>query len=126
MSDPQPPERAPLGPGAFSLAGRVAIVTGAAVGIGRAIALAFARFGADVGVCDRDDEHLEEVAAAVRAEGRRVTTGVLDVRDTAAVESFVSAVVADHGRLDVVVNNAGGGFASGFLDVSDKGQDALV
>ena len=126
MSDPQPSERAPLGPGAFSLAGRVGIVTGAAVGIGRATALAFARFGADVAICDRDDEHLDEVAAAVRAEGRRVTTGLLDVRDTAAVESFVSAVMADHGRLDVVVNNAGGGFASSFVDVNDKGQDALM
>jgi NAD(P)-dependent dehydrogenase (short-subunit alcohol dehydrogenase family) len=126
MSAPQPADRTPLGPGSFSLAGRVAIVTGAAVGIGRAIALAFARFGADLAVCDRDDEHLEEVVTRVRAEGRRVTSGLLDVRDTAAVESFVSAVVAEHGRLDVVVNNAGGGFASAFADVSDKGQDALM
>jgi NAD(P)-dependent dehydrogenase (short-subunit alcohol dehydrogenase family) len=104
----------------------VAIVTGAAVGIGRAIALAYARFGADVAVCDRDAQHLEEVVAGARAEGARVTSGLIDVRDTAAVETFVAAVHDELGHLDVIVNNAGGGFAAGFADVSDKGQDALI
>jgi NAD(P)-dependent dehydrogenase (short-subunit alcohol dehydrogenase family) len=116
----------PLGPDTFSLAGRVAIVTGAAVGIGRAIALAFGRFGADVAICDRDEEHLTEVATELRASGHRVVTGVIDVRDTAAVQSFVDQVRSEFVRIDVLVNNAGGGFAAGFLDVNDRGQDALM
>jgi NAD(P)-dependent dehydrogenase (short-subunit alcohol dehydrogenase family) len=66
----------------LQLEGRTALVTGASMGIGRGIALAFGRFGADLAVCDRDEEHLDEVAGALRGMGRRVAVGVLDVRDT--------------------------------------------
>lgn len=126
MSASQPPARAPLGPESFSLRGRVAIVTGAAVGIGRGIALAFGRFGADVAICDRDEQNLDEVATELRSRGSRVATGVLDVRDATSVGTFVEQVGLELGRLDVLVNNAGGGFAAAFLDVNDRGQDALV
>ena len=131
MSSPEPSAfdpaaRAPLGPGSFSLAGRVAIVTGAAVGIGRAIALAFGRFGADLAICDRDEQDLEDVAIELDGLGRRVVTGLLDVRDASAVDAFVAGIGVELGRLDIMVNNAGGGFASAFLDVNDRGQDALV
>jgi 3-oxoacyl-[acyl-carrier protein] reductase len=122
----QPDDRAPLRPDSFSLEGRVAVVTGAAVGIGRGTALAFGRFGADLAICDRDEEHLDEVAAELRGSGRRVVSGVLDVRDTASVQSFMDRVGAELDRVDVLVNNAGGGFAAGFLEVNDRGQDALV
>src|SRR3954451_10535760 len=74
-----------LGPDATRLDGTVAIVTGAAVGIGRASALALAAFGADVAICDRDEENLGTCGAAIEALGRRVETGVLDVRDGDAV-----------------------------------------
>jgi NAD(P)-dependent dehydrogenase (short-subunit alcohol dehydrogenase family) len=121
-----PDDRVPLGPDSFSLAGRVAVVTGAAVGIGRGIALAFGRFGADLALCDRDEEHVEEVATELRSWGRRVVTGALDVRDAAVVQPFVDRVQEELDRIDVLVNNAGGGFAAGFLDVNDRGQDALV
>ena len=121
-----PVERAPLGPQSFSLVGRVAVVTGAAVGIGRGTALAFGRFGADLAICDRDEEHLEAVATELRGSGHRVVTGVLDVRDTAAVQAFVDRVGTEFVRVDVLVNNAGGGFAAGFVDVNDRGQDALM
>jgi 3-oxoacyl-[acyl-carrier protein] reductase len=123
---PDPAARAPFGPDGFSLRGRVAIVTGAAVGIGRAIALAFGRFGADVAICDRDGQSLDEVASELRALGARVVTGVLDVRDTESVQAFVEQVGVQLSRVDVLVNNAGGGFAAEFLDVNDRGQDALV
>lgn len=126
MSAPDPADRAPLGPGSFSLAGRTAIVTGAAVGIGRAVALAFGRFGADLAICDRDGQHLEDVAIELRGLGCRVVTGLLDVRDATLVDAFVAQIGVQLDRLDVVVNNAGGGFASAFLDVNDRGQDALV
>src|SRR5689334_5921963 len=115
-----------LAPDAVLLTDRVAVVTGAAQGIGRAIATAYARFGADVAICDRDAEHLDEVAANVQAQGRRVVTGVIDVRDGDQVREFVGDVERNLQCVDILVNNAGGGFHAAFLDVNDKGQDALV
>ena len=108
------------------LTDRVAVVTGAAVGIGRAVAVAFARFGADLALCDRDAENLAAAAGEVEATGRSCLTGVLDVRETVEVATFVSSVRERFGHVDVLVNNAGGGFRSSFLDVSPKGQQALV
>jgi 3-oxoacyl-[acyl-carrier protein] reductase len=116
-----------VGPDAVRLDRRVAVVTGAAVGIGEAIALAYGRLGADLALCDRDVDGLEATAEAARADGAAVVTGVLDVRDDDAVAGFLESVAAAlGGRVDVLVNNAGGGFAASFLDVSPKGQDALV
>jgi NAD(P)-dependent dehydrogenase (short-subunit alcohol dehydrogenase family) len=108
------------------LDGKVALVTGAAAGIGKAIALSLAAFGADLAVCDRDAQHLAEVADAVQSSGRRCLSGVLDVRDGPAVEAWVSEVGQDMGRVDVLVNNAGGTFHAPFMDVRPKGQAALV
>jgi len=101
-------------------------VTGAAVGIGAAIARAFARFGADLALCDRDGENLAATARDVEAAGRRCHTGVFDVREPDRVGEFVQAVVSAFGRIDVLVNNAGGGFRSAFADVRPRGQEALV
>ncbi|HEY8215616.1 MAG TPA: SDR family NAD(P)-dependent oxidoreductase [Acidimicrobiia bacterium] len=115
-----------LGPDAVSLQGKVAIVTGAAKGIGAATAGALARFGADLAICDRDDAGLEATAAAIEAVGRRCVTGVLDVRDAAAVDAWISAVTTELPVVHILVNNAGGGFYAGFLDVSAKGQASLV
>ena len=111
---------------AVSLAGKVALVTGAAQGIGEATALALVRFGADVAVCDREAGGLAETANAVTTLDRKVVSTVLDVRDADAVESFLAEVREHFGRVDVLVNNAGGGFHASFLDVSPKGQRALV
>ena len=115
-----------LGPDAVLLTDRVAIVTGAAVGIGEAIALAFARFGAHVAICDRDVENLDRTADAIEAAGRRVVAAELDVRDGDAVRDFVQTVGEQLGAVDILVNNAGGGFYAAFMDVNDKGQDALI
>lgn len=115
-----------LTPDSVRLDDHVAVVTGAAVGIGRATALALAAFGADVALCDRDAEPLAGCAAEVEALGRRAVTGVLDVRDGEQVRAWFAEVGAELGRVDTLVNNAGGGFRSAFLDVNDKGQDALV
>lgn len=116
----------PLEPSRILLTDRVAIVTGAAVGIGEATALALARFGAHVAVCDRDVTNLAATTEAIEAEGRRAISAELDVRDGDRVRDFVRTVGEELGCVDVLVNNAGGGFQAPFLDVNDKGQDALV
>jgi NAD(P)-dependent dehydrogenase (short-subunit alcohol dehydrogenase family) len=90
------------------------------------VAVACARFGADVALCDRDAANLASAAAAVEAAGRRAVQAVMDVRDGEAVRAFFADVGARLGRVDVLVNNAGGGFAAPFLEVNDKGQEALV
>lgn len=115
-----------LTPDSVRLDGTIAVVTGGAVGIGRATAEALARFGADVAVCDRDAEQLDAVVEAMTGTGRRALGGVLDVRDGDAVRTWVESVAEEFGRIDVVVNNAGGGFFADFLDVSAKGEDALI
>lgn len=114
-----------LGPEHATLAGRVAVVTGAAVGLGAAIAGAFARFGAQLALCDRDAENLEATAQLARDAGVEVLTGQLDVRDAAAVSDFFASVGERFGHAEVLVNNAGGGFQSSFLDLSERGQEAL-
>jgi 3-oxoacyl-[acyl-carrier protein] reductase len=116
----------PLGPDDVRLDDRVAVVTGAAVGIGRATAVALAQFGAHVAVCDRDADNLAACAEEIESAGRRAHQGVLDVRDGEQVTSWLAEVSAELGAVDTLVNNAGGGFRAEFLDVSEKGQDALI
>jgi 3-oxoacyl-[acyl-carrier protein] reductase len=102
------------------------VVTGAAVGIGEAIALAFANFGADLAICDRDVANLDGTASAIEAAGRRVVAAEIDVRESDQVEGFLGVVREQFDHVDVLVNNAGGGFSSSFLGVNAKGQDSLV
>ena len=115
-----------LGPDSLLLTDQVAVVTGAAQGIGEATAIALARCGAHVALCDRDAEGMAGTAEAIEALGRRSLSSVLDVREQAAVQEFFAEVGSEFGTLQVLVNNAGGGFWSEFLDVSAKGERALV
>jgi 3-oxoacyl-[acyl-carrier protein] reductase len=91
---------------ARALEGRRAIVTGAASGLGRAIALRFARAGAPLALCDRDGDALEEVAAIVRAEGGSAFTRVFDLVDGGAIATFVADAAQAMGGIDIVCNNA--------------------
>jgi NAD(P)-dependent dehydrogenase (short-subunit alcohol dehydrogenase family) len=116
----------PLDPGSILLADRVAVVTGAANGLGRATAMLFARFGASLAICDREPEGLESARIEIEAVGRPVLARVLDVRDADAVAAFLGDIAVEHGRVDVLVNNAGGTFFAPFVDVSGGGEAALL
>lgn len=116
----------PLGPERILLTDRVAVVTGGAAGIGAACAVALARFGCDVAVCDREATGLEAVAAEIGASGRRVDVAVLDVRDTEATAAWLAHAAGRFGRLDIVVNNAGGTFRADFADLSPNAEASLL
>lgn len=106
------------------LAGSVALVTGAAAGIGRACAIALADAGADVAVLDVDVEGLAETADLVRYRGRSALARTVDVTDLAAVQAAVDAVLARWGRLDAAVNNAG--VAGPYLPVDQYPEDEFL
>ena len=102
----------------FRLDGKVAIVTGSGQGIGRACAIAFAEAGADVVVSARTAADVEQVAAEVEALGRRALAIPADVMDDAALEDLVARAATELGRLDIVVNNAGGTPPRAAMDTS--------
>ena len=118
--DPAAPEQL------VRLDGRWVVVTGAARGIGRATALLLAGAGADVALCDRDADALEDVALAVQELGRLAITAVIDVRDRDAVARFAAEVGSATDRVHGLVNNAGGTFRAALMDSTAKGDDALV
>jgi NAD(P)-dependent dehydrogenase (short-subunit alcohol dehydrogenase family) len=100
------------------LDGKLALVTGAASGIGRATALAFARAGADLAICDLNESALAETASDVRALGRQVVARRVDVARADDVRDFAEEVHRAHEAVDVLMNNAGVGLGGGFLDTS--------
>jgi 3-oxoacyl-[acyl-carrier protein] reductase len=90
-----------------SVSGKVALITGAASGMGRATAHLFARDGASVAVTDLEQASAEIVAAEIRAEGGQAQAWKLDVADAADIEGVVAQVAEQFGGLDIVINNAG-------------------
>jgi NAD(P)-dependent dehydrogenase (short-subunit alcohol dehydrogenase family) len=91
----------------MSLDGKVALVTGGSLGIGRAIALTFADAGADVAVASRTLADLQSVAGEIKSKGRRGLPIVSDVADIQQSKVLVEKVLAEFGRIDILVNNAG-------------------
>jgi NAD(P)-dependent dehydrogenase (short-subunit alcohol dehydrogenase family) len=109
--------------GRFDLDGRVALVTGARRGLGRAIALALAEAGADVALGLRDAAWDDGLAAEIEALGRRALAVQMDVTQEHEVDAAVARTVAELGSLDVLVNNAGGG--AGLVAAEDVALDAF-
>ena len=103
----------------FRVDDRVAIVTGAGLGIGRGVAIGLAEAGAHVALAARTETDLEEVAEQVRARGRRALIVPTDVTDAGALGTLVDATIAEHGRLDILVNNAGGAMPRPFMHTSE-------
>ena len=104
----------------FRLDGKVALVTGAGRGIGAGIALAFAEAGADVALGARTLPEVEAVAARIRALGRRAVALPCDVMERAQLEAFVEQSAKELGRIDLLVNNAGGAPWKPFLHTSER------
>jgi citronellol/citronellal dehydrogenase len=103
----------------------IALVTGGGTGIGRATALALAGDGASVVVCGRRPEPLEETRAAVEVLGVECLAVPMDVREPEQVEALVGAALERFGRIDVLVNNAGGQFVAPAEEISLKGWRAV-
>jgi citronellol/citronellal dehydrogenase len=111
-------------PGLFE--GKTVLVTGGGTGLGRCTAHELASLGAHVLIAARRADRLERTAAEIQEAGGRCTTAVLDVRDEKAVDQVVAALVAAHGRIDGLVNNAGGQFVKPAGQISPNGWRTVV
>ncbi|WP_394693255.1 SDR family NAD(P)-dependent oxidoreductase [Hyphobacterium sp.] len=110
----------------LDLAGKTAIVTGAASGIGAALAKALADRGCNLALADINGQGLEEVASGLRSNDRRVTTTVLDVGDEAAINAFAEEVRQTHGEAHLLFNNAGVALGGHFDQVTPEQFDWLM
>jgi 2-deoxy-D-gluconate 3-dehydrogenase len=126
MSSRTPTSHEFLGAFAPSLADRAALVTGGGQGLGRALAVALARAGADVAVAGRTTARLEETAAEIRALGRRAVVITADVTRRGDPDRIVGEAVAGLGRLDVLVNNSGIMHIAPALEMSDDDWDRVI
>lgn len=108
------------------LENKIALVTGAARGIGQAIAVQLAADGADVALCDLQAEWLSETAQRVQAAGRRSQAYALDVAQSAAVGPVIEKIIADFGRIDILVNNAGITRDTLLIRMSEEDWDAVL
>lgn len=109
-----------------TLSSRVIVVTGGGSGIGRCTAHELASLGAHVVITGRRAERLETVTAEIVQDGGRASFLAFDIRDEEAVKRSVAAIVADHGAIDGLVNNAGGQFPAPAAAISKKGFEAVV
>lgn len=106
--------------------GKTVIVSGAGSGLGKAIAMLFARLGARLAICGRDESKLDAARELFLEHSDHVFSHVMSIRDPQAVEGFIDTVWAELGPPDVLVNNAGGQFAQMAMDFSVKGWQAVI
>ncbi|GAB4927871.1 short-chain dehydrogenase [Mycobacterium kiyosense] len=107
-------------------AGQTVVITGGGSGIGRCTAHELAALGADVAIVGRSQDKLDAVRAEIRADGGRVSVHSADIRDEDTVSDVVDAILAEHGRIDGLFNNAGGQYRAPLETISTKGFEAVV
>ncbi len=107
------------------LEGKIALVTGGGAGIGRAICETFAREGAHVVVADIDGDAAQETASAIVTANGAAEAHTVDITDTAQVKALMESIKTTHGRLDVLVNNAGVGARADFRHLTDEEWDKV-
>lgn len=109
-----------------SLDGKIAVVTGAARGIGRSIAEELAREGADLALCDLQEDWLDDTKGAISAMGRQARGYAVNVSDGTVVNRVVGQIVEDFGRIDILVNNAGITKDTLLVRMSEEDWDAVL
>jgi NAD(P)-dependent dehydrogenase (short-subunit alcohol dehydrogenase family) len=110
----------------FDLTGKVAMVTGASKGLGRAMATGLAKAGADLALCARNLGDLGKAAAEVGKWGSRVDAFPLDVRDQESIRKASDSILATFGRIDILVNNAGINVRKAVLELSEEEWDSVL
>jgi len=116
-----------ISPNAFSLSGKVALVTGGSRGIGRAIAVGLAKFGADVAVTSRKLPDLEEVAKEIKGLGRKSMALATHVGKLEEINNLVPKVKDELGRIDILVNNAGTNpTMASAIDIDERAWDSIM
>ncbi len=111
----------------YDFEGKVAIITGAARGIGEATAWAFARRGAAVAIVDINEEGAEKVASNIRSQSLKALAVTTDISENEAVDNMVNQVLQEFGRIDILVNNAyiSGGYAL-ITETSEETWDRVI
>ena len=110
----------------FDVSGKCAIVTGASSGLGRQFALCLAEQGANVAICARRVERLEEVKKEIEAYGVKCVAVPTDVTDTSQIVRCVETVMKEFGRIDILINNAAAGFATPAVDTDDETWERVI
>lgn len=110
----------------FDLTGKIALVTGAGRGLGREIALAYAKAGADIVAAARSTDEIQSLCAEVEALGRRSVPIQVDVRSVESIQAMAHAAEAAMGQVDILLNNAGMTVRQAALDVTEEAWDAIV
>ncbi|MDI6856994.1 MAG: glucose 1-dehydrogenase [Dehalococcoidia bacterium] len=111
----------------FDLSGRVAVVTGGSRGIGRAIALGLAQYGADVVVASRKQEDLDVVAGEIRQLGRKASAIATHMRNTEDIDRLVEKTLEEYGKIDILVNNAGTNpYFGPIMDLEERTWDQIM
>jgi citronellol/citronellal dehydrogenase len=108
------------------LDGQVCVVSGAGTGLGKATAIELGRLGAKVAVCGRRPEPIDATVAVIEAAGGEASATAMDIREEHAVDAFIDEVLERHGRLDVLVNNAGGQFMGPAEAITPKGFRTVI